>query len=90
MESKNSKKKGEDKVSELQIVQPYHRKVQQARATLPLVPLFPKKEKLPEMKAWLHLLPELIKSVDKFKEALNEFNDFIFENTEFNVEQNEI
>jgi len=42
------------------------------------------------MKAWLHLLPELIKSVDKFKEALNEFNDFIFENTEFNVEQNEI
>jgi hypothetical protein len=54
------------------------------------VPLFTKKEKLPEMKAWLHLLPELIKSVDKFKEALNEFNDFIFENTDFNVEQNEI
>jgi hypothetical protein len=52
--------------------------------------LFTKKEKLPEMKAWLHLLPELIKSVDKFKEALNEFNDFIFENTDFNVEQNEI
>jgi hypothetical protein len=52
--------------------------------------LFTKKEKLPEMKAWLHLLPELIKSIDKFKEALNEFNDFIFENTEFNVEQNEI
>jgi len=42
------------------------------------------------MKAWLHLLPELIKSIDKFKEALNEFNDFIFENTDFNVEQNEI
>ena len=42
------------------------------------------------MKAWLHLLPELIKSVDKFKEALNEFNDFIFKNTDFNVEQNEI
>jgi len=42
------------------------------------------------MKAWLHLLPELIKSVDKFKEALNEFNDFIFENADFNVEQNEI
>jgi len=33
MESKNSKKKGEDKVSELQIVQPNQRKVQQPRAT---------------------------------------------------------
>jgi len=33
MESNNSKKKGEDKVSELQIVQPNQRKVQQPRAT---------------------------------------------------------
>jgi hypothetical protein len=33
MESKNSKKKGEDKVSELQIVQQNQRKVQQPRAT---------------------------------------------------------
>ena len=52
--------------------------------------LFTKKDNQPEVKAWLHLLPELIKSIDNFQEALYQFNVFFAENMREDSVHNQI